>query len=218
MTPGVRTTLRALGESIEQHRRARQQEHPTLGLTDIYNVVVKLQRKAALTAEEETLADRALAHTLVDLHAQLDRAVLDAYGWPHEATDDELLGRLVTLNLERAAEEEAGKVRWLRPEFQAAGEAAQGALATTGATTGKKAAKVKAAGAAKWPTDLPGQIGAVLAAMTAAGEDVTTDAVAEGFSGATTEGVAMVLECLQVAQRVARVVEDDGSERWVLRA
>jgi hypothetical protein len=218
MNPAVRTKLRALGESIEQHRRARQQEHPTLGLTDIYNVVVKLQRKAALTAEEETLADRALAHTLVDLHAQLDRAVLDAYGWPHEATDDELLGRLVTLNLERAAEEAAGKVRWLRPEFQAAGEAAQGALATAGAATGKKAAKVKAAGAAKWPTDLPGQIGAVLAAMTAAGEDVTTDAVAEGFSGATTEGVAMVLECLQVAQRVARVVEDDGSERWVLRA
>lgn len=218
MTPAVRTKLRALGESIEQHRRARQQEHPTLGLTDIYNVVVKLQRKEALSAEEETLADRALARTLVDLHAQLDRAVLDAYGWPHEATDDELLGRLVELNRSRAAEEAAGKVRWLRPEFQAAGEAAQGALATTGAATGKKAAKVKAAGAAKWPADLPGQIGAVLAAMTAAGEDVTTDAVADGFSGATTEGVAMVLECLQVAQRVAKVVEDDGAERWVLRA
>jgi hypothetical protein len=69
----------------------------------------------------------------------------------------------------------------------------------------------------KWPADLPGQIGAVLAAMTAVGEDVTADAVAEGFSGATTEGVATVLECLQVAQRVVRVVEDDGSERWVLR-
>ena len=63
-----------------------------------------------------------------------------------------------------------------------------------------------------------GQIGAVLAAMTAAGEDVTAAEVAEGLSGATTAGVALVLECLQVAQRVAQVVEDDGSERWVLRA
>ena len=63
-----------------------------------------------------------------------------------------------------------------------------------------------------------GQIGVMLAAMTAAGEDVTAAEVAEGFSGATTEGVALVLECLQVAPRVAQVVEDDGSERWVLRA
>jgi hypothetical protein len=179
---------------------------------------VKLQRKEALSAEEAALADRALAHTLVDLHAQLDRAVLDAYGWPQEATDDELLGRLVALNLERAAEEAAGKVRWLRPEFQAPSEGAQGALATEGAAAAKRPGRVKAAGAAKSPGDLPGQIGAVLAAMTAAGEDVTAAEVAEGFSGATTEGVALVLECLQVAQRVAQVVEDDGSERWVLRA
>jgi len=109
-------------------------------------------------------------------------------------------------------------VRWLRPEFQAKGEAGQGTLATTGTGPGKKSPKAKAAGAAKWPTDLPGQIGAVLAAMTAAGEDVSTEELAAGFNGAAPEGVAMVLECLVVAQRVALVVEDDGSERWVLRA
>jgi hypothetical protein len=189
-----------------------------VGLTDIYRSVVKLQRKEALSAEEAALADRALAHTLVDLHAQLDRAVLDAYGWAHGATDDELLGRLVALNLERAAEEAGGMVRWLRPEFQAPSEGAQGALAREGAAAAKRPGRVKAAGAAKWPGDLPGQIGAVLAAMTAAGEDVTAAEGAAGFSGATTEGVALVLECLQLGQRVAQVVADDGSERWVLRA
>jgi len=31
-----------------------------------------------------------------------DRAVLDAYGWPHDIADDEILARLLALNLERA--------------------------------------------------------------------------------------------------------------------
>ncbi len=35
-------------------------------------------------------------------HEQLDRAVLDAYGWPHDLGDEELLARLLALNLERA--------------------------------------------------------------------------------------------------------------------
>lgn len=40
---------------------------------------------------------------LVEAHRALDDAVLDAYGWPHDVSDDELLGRLLALNLERAA-------------------------------------------------------------------------------------------------------------------
>ncbi len=36
-------------------------------------------------------------------HQALDRAVLDAYGWPHDLSDDDLLARLLALNLERAA-------------------------------------------------------------------------------------------------------------------
>lgn len=39
-------------------------------------------------------------------HEQLDRAVLDAYGWPHDLgdgrpTDEEILGRLLEENLRR---------------------------------------------------------------------------------------------------------------------
>ena len=34
----------------------------------------------------------------------LDEAVLDAYGWPHDISDDEILERLLALNLARAAE------------------------------------------------------------------------------------------------------------------
>jgi type II restriction/modification system DNA methylase subunit YeeA len=36
-------------------------------------------------------------------HHRLDEAVLDAYGWPHDLTDEQILERLLALNLERAA-------------------------------------------------------------------------------------------------------------------
>jgi len=37
------------------------------------------------------------------LHARLDAAVFDAYDWPHDLSDDDILARLLALNLERAA-------------------------------------------------------------------------------------------------------------------
>jgi hypothetical protein len=35
-------------------------------------------------------------------HKKLDAAVLDAYGWPHDVSDAEILARLLALNHERA--------------------------------------------------------------------------------------------------------------------
>jgi len=44
--------------------------------------------------------------TWLDLaHKKLDAAVAAAYGWPADLTDEQILGRLLALNLERAAEE-----------------------------------------------------------------------------------------------------------------
>jgi len=44
-------------------------------------------------------------------HRRLDEAVLDAYTWPHDITDHEILKRLLVLNLERVAlsEKEEGR-------------------------------------------------------------------------------------------------------------
>jgi hypothetical protein len=39
---------------------------------------------------------------LANAHQRLDAAVFAAYGWPVDLSDDELLGRLLALNLERA--------------------------------------------------------------------------------------------------------------------
>jgi len=43
--------------------------------------------------------------TWLDLaHRKLDEAVLDAYGWPHDLTDEEILSRLLALNLQRSTQ------------------------------------------------------------------------------------------------------------------
>jgi len=39
---------------------------------------------------------------LANAHAKLDAAVLAAYGWPAEISDEAILARLLALNLERA--------------------------------------------------------------------------------------------------------------------
>jgi type II restriction/modification system DNA methylase subunit YeeA len=61
-------------------------------------------------ASEADLKKRTLTNlynqrpTWLDLaHKKLDQAVLDAYAWPHDLTDDQILERLLALNLERAA-------------------------------------------------------------------------------------------------------------------
>ncbi|MBN2391702.1 MAG: hypothetical protein JXR84_13335 [Anaerolineae bacterium] len=35
-------------------------------------------------------------------HKKLDKAIFVAYGWPYDLSDDEILERLLALNLERA--------------------------------------------------------------------------------------------------------------------
>jgi type II restriction/modification system DNA methylase subunit YeeA len=61
-------------------------------------------------ASEADLKKRTLTNlynqrpTWLDLaHQKLDLAVLDAYAWPHDLTDDQILERLLALNLERAS-------------------------------------------------------------------------------------------------------------------
>jgi hypothetical protein len=217
LSPPVRVHLRARGEAVERHRRDRQREHPRLGLTDIYNVVEKLRRREALSDAEESVAGCAQVHTLMQLHDELDDAVFNAYGWPSDAAEDDLLTRLVALNQRRAAEEAAGVVRWLRPEFQAPDASAQVTLPTA-VTRKSPRVRTKAPSVNRWPADLPGQIGAVLVALDACGGEATVAALADGLGGAPGESVGVVLECLLVAQKVARVADEDGAERWVLRA
>ena len=61
-------------------------------------------------ASEKELKKRTLTNlynqrpTWLDLtYRKLDQAVLDAYGWPHDLEDEEILERLLALDLECAA-------------------------------------------------------------------------------------------------------------------
>ena len=55
-------------------------------------------------------------------HKKLDAAVAAAYGFPADLTDEQILEKLLALNLERAAEEaKAAKVK--KPKVQRAKEA-----------------------------------------------------------------------------------------------
>jgi type II restriction/modification system DNA methylase subunit YeeA len=55
--------------------------------------------------KKRTLTNLYNAHpTWLDLaHKKLDAAVCDAYGWPHDLTDEQILENLLALNLQRAA-------------------------------------------------------------------------------------------------------------------
>ena len=115
------------GEEIDATRKIVQAEHPDITLTGLYNLVEKLRAAgsgpgpagSALTPAEADTARRARAAIILELHRRLDAAVAAAYGWDADLAPAEIVARLVALNAERAAEEAAGTIRWLRPDYQA---------------------------------------------------------------------------------------------------
>jgi hypothetical protein len=114
----LKTRIRTVAEQLDAFRKARQEEHPGLTLTQMYNVLEKLRSGLALNADEERIRVQGIIGTLKDYHEDLDRLVFQAYGWPQDLSDEEILARLVALNAERAAEEKRGIVHWLRDEYQ----------------------------------------------------------------------------------------------------
>jgi hypothetical protein len=114
-SPEQQTRIRDLGEKLDAHRKNRQQLHPDLTLTGMYNVLEALRFGRELTVKDGIIYEIGLVAILQKLHDELDAAVADAYGWPVNLSDDEILNRLVALNAERVREERNGHVRWLRP-------------------------------------------------------------------------------------------------------
>ena len=116
-TPDQKARLADLGERLDAHRKARQAAHPKLTLTAMYNVLEKLRASEPIEGKDKDIYDQGLIGILKDLHDQIDAEVAAAYGWPADLSDEEILERLIALNRERAAEEAAGHVRWLRPDY-----------------------------------------------------------------------------------------------------
>lgn len=193
--------IRRLGEALDRHRKQRQEAHPDLGLTEIYNAVEGLREGRALTAKEEKARRAGLADTLLQLHRDLDRAVLAAYGWDDVDADAArfeaaVVSRLVALNAERRAEEEAKLVRYLRPAFQDTAGAGQQAALTLAGDEALGAALPHAK--AKWPSGLAERVAAVQRALRASQRPLGPKEVAGRFSKARPADVAAVLDALVV--------------------
>jgi hypothetical protein len=60
-------------------------------------------RAVALTEAERDIHDRGLVTLIRQHHDAIDALVAEAYGWPADLSDEEILTRLVALNKERAA-------------------------------------------------------------------------------------------------------------------
>ncbi len=121
-TETQKQTIRELGERLDSHRKRVQATHPEVTITGMYNLLEKLRKGEPLDDKDKAFNQKALVSTLKQIHDELDTAVFAAYDWEPTLTDDQILENLVTLNAQRAEEERNGNIRWLRPDYQAAGE------------------------------------------------------------------------------------------------
>jgi hypothetical protein len=120
---------------------------------------------------------------------------MQAYGWPADLSDDDILARLVELNQTRVDEERRGLIRWLRPDYQID---KLGALAHRGdrvqVLPTNKAARLRPA----FPDDRKAQAGCVLDLLSRSKAAMTAADIAASFkAGAVIEGdVAAILTSL----------------------
>ena len=211
-TEAQRQRIRDLGERLDEHRKQRQAQHPTLTVTGMYNVLAKVRKGETLTEKERTIHDQGLVSVLRTLHDQLDTATFAAYGWSASLADEEILQKLVELNTERAAEEEQGKVRWLRPDFQNAAGAAT-AQELLPATEEAEPEPISVPDIKPWPKKLSEKVAAVRDRLANSRRALLVEEVAAAFKRAPRKDVEEILESL-AAVGVLTLLETEGGKRW----
>ena len=211
MTVETSKKVAAFAESLDAHRKGVISGDSHLTITDLYNVLEKLRTGEPLSVPERAIHEEGLVSVLRQIHDDLDRAVFDAYGWPHTLSDDEILRRLVELNQARAAEERRGIIRWLRPEFQnprpsVAQAATQGGLPIPEELESPETANV---GGERqiWPKSLSEQAQAVRQALASRPIGATPEELARSFTRSRADRVAELLETL-TALGQARALDD----------
>jgi hypothetical protein len=214
----VRIRIEGLAESIDSHRKACQAAHADLTITGIYNILEKLRSGAELTEKDKLIHQQGLVSVLKQIHDDLDAAVFDAYGWPRDLTDEQILEKLVALNAERAEEERNGHIRWLRPDFQNPSGAKKPenlTLAGTDApdeTDDDKPAPT--ATAAAWPKRPGERIAAIRDLVVASKRLWQTAEVAAAFKGSKKKDVADLLDSLAGIGVLAAYGETEKDLRW----
>ena len=201
--------VRELSEQLDAHRKRQQAQYRALTLTDTYNVLDKLRSGEPFSPKDKLIHEQGLVSVLKQIHDDLDAAVFDAYGWPHDLSDEKILRRLVDLNRERAEEEKRGIIRWLRPKYQnpdgpQAASTTQGALAIE--PEAPEATAAVAGAKLPWPKTLPEQAQAVRAVLAEQPTGLTPEQLARLFLRANTQRVTDMLNTL-VSLGQARALE-----------
>jgi len=240
LTPALRQRIAQLAEQIDAHRKrvlgppaltpalSQREREPERGkekltLTGLYNVLAALREGRALTAKEKAIHGAGLVGVLRELHDELDAAVRAAYGLPPEADTEVVLQQLVQLNAQRAQEEAAGHVRWLRPAFQNPEKSLskQELIALDHSTpeaasiTQKSLSKPEQFAPQPWPSALPDQVRAVAAVLTQAKAPLPLPAIEAHFKGrgAWKKSLPTLLATLEALGR-AQAVALDGEVGW----
>lgn len=197
----LKDRIRRSAESLDALRKQVLEAHTDLTLTELYNLLESLRAGRTFSEDERDMHDRGLVSLIRQYHDEIDAAVAEAYGWPLDLSDEQILERLVALNKERAAEEAGGLVRWLRPEFQAPGyvkPAEQVGLALP-------EAERPSATILEWPKALPEQVVAVAAVVERSGRPIAANDVARAFRSKRANTVAPVLDALAGMGRLRKL-------------
>lgn len=109
----------AVAEEIDALRARVLSRHAFLTMTGLYNARARIGANCDLTEAERIVHEEGCVGVLDHLHQRLDRLVAQAYGWPDDLSDAQIVDRLIVLNAARAAEEASGTIRFLRPIYQA---------------------------------------------------------------------------------------------------
>ena len=184
--------VRNEAEALDALRKRVLAQHDDLTLTKLYNVLDALRAGRALSDTERDIHDRGLVTLIRRHHDAIDTAVAEAYGWPADLPEEEILARLVALNRERATEESRGLIRYLRPEFQDPGyQAPVNERLDLGETAAPLPDNI-----ITWPKDLPAQIGAVQSILSSSPEPLAAQDIARAFKGKRAATIRPVLDAL----------------------
>ena len=210
--PDERTGIGELAEELDATRKEVLAAHPDLTLNGLYNLRDRLERGETLAAGEQDDRMRGRIDLIAALHRQLDAAVVAAYGWPRGLGESEMVARLVDLNAVRRTDEQRGRVRWLRPDYQQARAGVPSINAGPASAEQIEAAlPVTATGKPAFPRDAIGQTAAVFDALRAGGA-LTATTIATRFSqGRRIE--PRIAATLQALLRLGHVDRTDAGYR-----
>lgn len=219
-TEAQKSSIRAIAEELDAHRKRVLAAHTHLTLTGLYNVLERLRAGTgpeALEATERSTFDDGLVLILKELHDRLDAAVAGAYGWPADLSEEEVLARLVALNKARVKEEKRGLVRWLRPEYQIPLFGSEQEKSRQIEADLEEAVEARAAGPRPaFPKGEMEQTAVVMAALAAAPGAVDAATITAGFraNAKTRSAVAAILTALF---RIGVIATADGGKTFGLR-